>query len=568
MSRIFTYYEIDVPICSLNCGNGACDATPQQGLECHNTPSTCLCLECFSKEYRTYRVCVDQANIPAELDIMPFIETDRDHSYQPAQAEIGSIGSRSTAKITLTDLIYPDDADDPYFATRLTPASGTYLGRFRARHKFLPNQSMRRISGEITEPFSLANFTTQHFIITDVSVSNKNGAMTINAADILTLTNDEKTQIPAPTTAKLTSALSETELSGFTMSGDVSPYPETDGIIAFGSELVAYQQRVDEVFSTLTREIGGSQAAQHSVDTTGQNVWFVNRAHVIEFIRDILLKCKNIESEHIPFSEWQAEADFWLTDNTAFCYLFKPQSARKWLTIICEENGIFLWTDTETNTIKLKVFAPEPNTTTKLILDQDIIDGDVKIKYIDRLRINHIDWCYDPIDVTKKIERQNCTRFDSMDDVEAKHELQYGDERNYSINSAFVPGDNQYQLETTAARLLRQRRDAPIEAEFRVTYDNAMAISDVFILEVDSIQAADGTAAETRMMVTSVENLGEGSLRIKSISSGFAPNPAFWAPDDAAADYDSATEEQKESYAFWGDDNSNFSDDRERNTWV
>lgn len=568
MSRRFTYYEIDVPWCLCECEKGACNATPPQGQECYNTPATCLSLENFAKTLRTYRFCVDQANIPAELDVMPFIEKDSDHSYKPAEVEIGSIGSRSTAKITLKDLAYPDDGDDPYFATRLHAASGTYLGRFRARHKYLPNQPMRRISGEITAPFSLDNFTTHHFIINDVSVSNSTGAMTINAADILTLTNDEKTQIPPPTKAKLNNSLSETELNGFTMSGDVSEYPANNGFIAFGSEVVGYELRSGSTFSYLTRGVGGSKPAQHRVNAAGQNVWFIDGIHVIELIRIILLACKNIKSEHIPFSEWQAEADLWLTDNTAYGYVIKPQSAKKLLTTICEENGIFLWTDTTTNTIKLKVFSPEPNAATKLVLEQDIIGGKVKIKYIDRLRINHVDWCYDPIDITKNIERKNCSKFDDLDDEDAQHELQYGDVRNYSISSAFVPSDNPYQLQTTAIRLLRQRRDAPIEVEFDVTYDKLMAISDIFILEVDSIQFADGSSGEIRMIVTSVEDNEDGSLSIKAISSGFSGNPAFWAPDDAADSYDVATEEQRLSYAFWGDDFTGFSDNGKRYTWV
>ena len=566
MSRIFVYYEIDVPICTHACGQGECGANPPVGLECYNTPATCSCLACFAKAYRTYKFCVDQAGIPPELDLLPLIEQEKDQKFTPAKAEIG-IGSRATVTLTLADMEYPDD-DDPYIATRLTPACGSLLGRFRARHKYLPNQPLRRISGEITDPFSLENFTTQHFIITDMSVSNKDGCMTIKAADILTLTNDEKTQIPPPTKAQLINDLTETEVNGFTMSGDVSEYPADYGYIAFGSEIIGYEYQTDGNFVYLTRGIGGSKVAQHSANSTGQNTWRINRVHVIEFIRTVLLQCKNITTENIPFTEWQEEADRWLTDNIVDTYLYKPQSARKLLTTICEENGVFLWTDPQTNTIKLKAFAPEPNACTKLILQTDIIDGDVQIKHLDRLRINHIDWCYDPINVTKKIERENCRRFDYMDDAEAQHELQYGDERNHSINSAFVPGDNPYQLETTAARMLRQRRDAPVEAVFKITYENEMAISDVFILEVDSIQFADGSLGEIRMIVTSVEDVGDGSLEITAISSGFASNPAFWGPDDAAEDYSTATEEQKASYAFWGDDYQDFPDGRKRYSWV
>jgi len=150
MHSVVTYVELDLNRCSLSYGVGACTAAGSE--KCFNTRPTCQDKPNYTTETETIRFCVPSSNVPADSDAIPSV-TGVD--YTPARLDLGeSIGVRASATITFGDHRFPDTgpAGDRYVAYRAYDPfnTGTFWGKFRARHSVIKGAAIRIIQGDAT----------------------------------------------------------------------------------------------------------------------------------------------------------------------------------------------------------------------------------------------------------------------------------------------------------------------------------------------------------------------------------------------------------------------------------
>lgn len=157
-----TVVELDLDTCSLTYGVGACTAAGAAADSCYNTRRTCQDTANFAQSTKTYRFCEPREGLPAGIDMIPCLKG----SPQLAPAKITEgfgLGHHASVTINLQDFTRHDRGVDPYWATRATPAGGTYFGRLRARTPYYQGRTLRIRTGYMTTPWDWANFEDREY---------------------------------------------------------------------------------------------------------------------------------------------------------------------------------------------------------------------------------------------------------------------------------------------------------------------------------------------------------------------------------------------------------------------
>ena len=202
MTKVVTYIEIDVPMCSLQFGASPCAA--EGDCECFNSLNTCLDTDNYSETTNTVRFGYEDADDQSGIDYIPSLQSV---SYRPQQVSIeGDMGIRASITCTFRDHRDSDthEAGDPYWTQRgYNPfEQGTFWGKWQARHyPKMQGATIRYIIG--TEGQALSAMESRTFVIEKITGPDRNGKVSITAKDILKLADDKKAQCPVLNTGRL-----------------------------------------------------------------------------------------------------------------------------------------------------------------------------------------------------------------------------------------------------------------------------------------------------------------------------------------------------------------------------
>lgn len=195
--------EVDVDRCTNVYGTAPCTAAAGTGNECYNTYATCQDTAHFTRGTVTKSFCSRGVVVPGET-VRPYISGNA--AVTPTEiVPSKGLAMRSQTQIKLVDEPCPDHLEDPYAATRATPAQGTFWARFVARNTNLVGRSARVRQGYVVSPWDWATFQTQLFIIDAVRGPDENGSVTLVLSDVLKLA--DRNMVPAATAGKLAAAI-------------------------------------------------------------------------------------------------------------------------------------------------------------------------------------------------------------------------------------------------------------------------------------------------------------------------------------------------------------------------
>lgn len=210
--------EVDADTCTNVYGSAPCTAAAGTGNECYNTFATCQDKTNFTRGTDTKSFCTRGLVVPGET-VRPYISGSA--AVTPTEiVPSKGLAMRSQTSIKMVDEPCPDHLEDPYAATRATPAQGTFWARFMARNTNLVGRVARVRQGYVVSPFDWATFQTQLFVIDAVRGPDSSGAVTFVLSDVLKIA--DRNVLPAPTSGALAAELKAIANAGTAQAGGAS----------------------------------------------------------------------------------------------------------------------------------------------------------------------------------------------------------------------------------------------------------------------------------------------------------------------------------------------------------
>lgn len=374
MSRVFTFVEIDIYVCTLTYGTAPCTASiPTTGTrKCYNGLGTCQDRPNFATTVRTLTFRLPTQDVPFPDDAIPSL---RGVSYSPSTLSLGEdLGIRANVTCTFEDHPWSDsNGFDKYLSERpFKPfTQGTFWGKFRVRNPHLRGRALRLIRKRLTLEGALETYDTRHFVIDSFDGPGPSGQFTINAKDALKTADGDRAQAPVLSNgflvANITAAATAATLSPAGI-GNLE-YPASGHVAIGGTEICSFT-RVGDVL-TLVRGQLGTLGVTHSQDDRAQLCLRYVAQSPADIIRDLFVNYADVPAAQIPLSNWQAETATYLSSlyTATIC---EPTSVNELISELIEQAALVVWWDEAVNQIQLRVLRPI-STTAIAFDDTDIL---------------------------------------------------------------------------------------------------------------------------------------------------------------------------------------------------
>ena len=548
--------EIDLDYCQLSYGMGACTAVlgVSSVNKCYNTAKTCAVPQNYDPAAKTYRFS-DRELGP----LVPSIPCLKRVSYTSGKLDPGkSIGIRSSATITLQDLPWADRNTDKYVDERAyTPnAQGTYFGKWIARNPYYQNRQVRIYSGYMDEDGSvdLSKFQTRTYVMDKISGPDSRGTVTIHVMDVLRLIDNEKAQIPATSTGTLAAAITNvgTTINLLPTGVGDAEYP-ANGRAAIDEEIVNFS-RVGDVVTLNLRGALFTTPVDHEIGATFQLCKVYTNAPLADVVYEMVVTVGQIPAAYVDFSQWQDEANTWLSGHLLNATIATPVGVMTLLNELTSTCLFYIWWADYLAKIPFRAIRPEdPAANTRRLNDDNhFIANSLSITESPEQRISQV-WVHfarrNPL--LKMEELRNYQVIPVYLDSDAQSAIQYNEKRVRRILCRFFDLSNESQAVVLGSRMIARYRDNPRTFKFTVDAKDAdMQLADVVEVTTSSLQDVDGSAITTNMQIISrMESVPGDKYTYEATDTFFSGRYAFVLVN-GTADYPAATLAARNKGAF------------------
>jgi len=209
--------RMEIDRCSNTYGLSPCTASGAVGTECYNTYFTCQDKANYTKSTQVMQFVSRGINAPASEALRPYLLNS---VSAPVMIDIDEgLAARSVVSLKLADEPDNDSWQDPYWATRPTPAQGLFWTRFLARNKNYYGRTAYLRRGFVAEPWDWGLFLDERYIIDTIGIESS-GQVRVVLKDPLKLVDNNT--IPLPTSGAIQSELLALVLAGFAAGGGAS----------------------------------------------------------------------------------------------------------------------------------------------------------------------------------------------------------------------------------------------------------------------------------------------------------------------------------------------------------
>lgn len=561
----FIIVEIDMDYCSLTFGNAPCMAalSASTSFKCFNTYNTCSSKPNFNRVTKTLRYCQASAVIPRGGLYFPVIQDVKYESPQVNLAgsdkDIRPLGVRGSASIVMADFPYHDRHYDKYEQERYDGTAqfngvtqdqskiSTHFAKLKARWPFYSGRALRILEGTISNEGVFTENKRRHYVIEDMDGPGEGQSVTIIAKDILKLADDDRAVMPKPSTGKLTDDLDD-EGTTFTVSHP-DQYTES-GWVVVGNEIIQYT-RSGGTFTAIERNARGTELRSHREGDTVQQVYAIRGQEAWEVIRDLLQDGAGIDPAFIPDGQWKQEVDIWFSNTELEGDIVKPTGVNELLSEF-SNLGFTIWWDEVEQQIKLRYNRPAWGDDEIHDLTEDASLIAIAQEDQDDKRINQVEFRIDTIDPTKShTDLMNYRIMEVVADAELAGPLAYNDTRIRQIQCRVLDNGNDAAARIAARRLLNRFRLAPKRVEVEIDYKDDLKIADVVRLRSRYLVNADGTPATELYQVIRRQDSRIGARVKLTLQRYFYTQRYVAITTNNVPVYGSATQEQKEQYAFF-----------------
>lgn len=513
----------------------------------------------------TLRYSRNIAGVPRGLRIYPAVSGPA--STTPTKINIsgvaessGPLGRRATVRIPMSDFKEDDRDADKYQAERVSGAAqfdgigynplerGTHFGRMRRRFPFYTTRPLRILEGLAGQ--SLSAMRTRHYVLTDWSGPDHNGSVLFEAADVLTLADNDKAKCPKPSNGVIGSDIPDTG-SGFNFqllpAGIGIEYPAS-GRASIGSEIIRFT-RTDDTIVVVERSVDGSEISSHTGGDTFQLCFRVEDKLIADIVAELMTDFANIDSAFIPIADWVAENERWLAGLRLTATVPTPEGVLVLLGELGQMGAYWFWDDVGQEII-MRSNRPVDVGETIVSLDENshILEKSLRNRDLESERITDVFVAYNITNAAGDVSANvNYDRFINVRDEDAASEREYNQARTLTIQSRWLKSSNESAIKAFASRLLNRYRDIPRELTFtvdaaKVTVLDVGSPADV---TTEALQADDGSSLPTQMQLTSVEEV-ESNNRVEVTMQDYNFTGRYGFVTEAGrSDYVAATDAEK-----------------------
>ncbi|MAN77774.1 MAG: hypothetical protein CML24_11425 [Rhizobiales bacterium] len=499
--RAITLVEIDIPYCTLSYGVAPCTAVlgVDSEVKCWNTFSTCAKREDFDEGAVTLRFAkaatyLDESGIDAIPSII-------DARYEPAELSLGepSLGVRAKLSVTLSDHPYGDTGEgfDKYRTERTyDPAkTGTFWGKFRARHPVLKGRPIRLIRGFVGQ--TLEEMETRHLFV-DSTDTDEDGRFTITGKDVIKLADGDRALAPTPSKGYLVADITAGATSATLAPSGIgnAEYPSSGHLAIGGSEIVAFTRSGDTL--TLTRGQFGTEAQSHSAQDRAQVCLYYQGVDPADIIEDLFTTYANIPDAQIPLADWKDETAAYLR-RVYTAMIAEPTPVRDLVSELVEQAALVLIPDDITQTIRLQVLRTI-NTDAAIWSEENIGKGTLRIKDQPAKRITNCITYYGLINPLENVDDpKNYRSIEAYDATDFDVENQPTIKR---IFSRWIPAFGRTVAERLNLIQIGRYQSAPRAFSFDVFRDRDPQLGTGYLMSSWPMQLASGERDQVPMQIT------------------------------------------------------------------
>ena len=324
---------------------------------------------------------------------------------------------------------------------------------------------------------------------------------------------------------------------------------------------------------TVVRGQHGTTAKSASEGGSVQECKIYDNVNVVDIIYDQLVNFAGIPASYIPYNndpanpdEWDVEYANWLTLKDYYTIISKPTGVQTLIEELTEQSLIMLWWDEASQKIKLKVIAPPGSgeVVTSINDNYHILEKSLSVKHEDAKRYTEI-WVY--YGVKNWVEVKDEEDYETLyihAELDKEGVDLYGDKRIKKIKSRWITTDSQAVI--YSGRFMLMSKETPVTVTLKVdAKDSDIKTGDFIDMTTRVIVGQTGEAVEKRYHVVEVKESSLGhEYQLTLITSGFLIGVSYgYIAPNTAPDYGSATEEEKDTYAYIAPNTGNFPDGRE-----
>lgn len=564
--------ELDMDTCTNTYGIVPCTADGPQSLSCFNCFSTCQDEPNYNKGTKTFRfasIRIDE--LQRDNGGPPTFPTIMGVNTAPTQLTPGKgFGIRSTVNVQLTDHPYTDIGIDNQYEDRdYDPANqGSFWGKFLAREQYYEGREMRIMTGYLNDDgtYQADNFITRTYFIDTISGPSPDGKVTVTGKDILKFADSEKAQLPDQSQAELVSDITDAQTSFDITDPQDNVKNAYDGGQAYirvddETMLITNLTGTNPTYTlTVTRAAmpsyykGTMEADEHSSESTVQDCYnFVNES-VNDILEYLLKDITGIPASFLDLTGWQEVINFGFQNYFFSTLLTEPTGIKDLVTEITEHNFL-VWYDERDQKVKMDSIINTGQTGASFTDDDSIVDKSVSIGRDDDSRVTQTWFVFGHRNpVLEMDEIKNFTTVNVTADLDAE-------------------GPNEYNLKKVKRIWSRwlTNADGAIASEITNRYNNYYKVTKKILAltltpKDDSTWTGDIVTASTRQVQDVFGNSESNLYRVLEVSEVLKPGSVSYkyvmestdqdtdrvgniAPN-SQVEYDSATDEEKELYAF------------------
>jgi hypothetical protein len=523
-----------------------CTAT---GTKCYNTYATCRDKANFSRTTKELKFTPADCPVPFRTGERPYIEKI---AWFPTEIKHDNLTTKARVKITMLDEADTDIGIDPYVSDR-SSVQGTFWKKLLARS---PNYKGRKI--QIYEGFDgLAESDFQEkFVGTIDNIARSGNRITIEAVDILKSLAD--IDIPPELDVKITTAITDSQT---TITLDDVTDLDSAGYVRINDEIIQYTAKnaVSNQLTGCARGKFSTIAAAHSENDKVQKCRYYAQDNPFDILQEMLSTDAGIAAGYIDSASFTT-AKGWPGGEIDFeAIISEPTSLEELFFEIVELIDCKVWVAED---LKITISRNIPNeggrSYTTLTDAENIIDGSGSVDLNEKSRITRVSIYWDPNAIGDREKPATYARLDIAIDSDAESVNEYNDEIKKTIWCRWINSgcDTEENLNTwinelTGRYVLNRRDAAPLVTLSVEMKDSGLKTGDYVMLSTDEIQEIDGNdVSAARFRVIRREEKGNRYIyKLERLPK----RRACLINNDGAADYDSATDAEKE-YGYITDD--------------
>ena len=337
---------------------------------CFGFPDGCSSSDSYSA---TDKISFDFPNTQLETNRIYYNGFDT-WTHKPSIIDPGqSMGKRSGGTLTLKDG-RDTDVYVPYPNRR--SLQGTLFNKWLARHPNFSGRPIEILTGFDPLNFDESNFITRKYIIDTHSLNN--GLMNFTYKDPLILTEDKKAKAPLASLGTLSVIIDNPSATITYTNAPAFEYgPITSTVfVRVDSEVIECTVLSDFVLTIVTRAYGGTNKADHSINSTLQSCLVYTNKNVVEIIVDLMTNYTDIDSDFLDdYSGIIANTS---TINLT-AVISKPEAVSVLINELIKNGDLVMFYSETEHLIKIKSVIGESSGSISINEDDHISGGSISV---------------------------------------------------------------------------------------------------------------------------------------------------------------------------------------------